>query len=92
MAHCPIDQLSDLEPVFARLRLWPGLKEKKTGTFYYRGKGFLHFHSKAGQRWADIREGQDWGEPFDLPLPANAERQEQFLAELQRRFQVTQDS
>ncbi len=89
MAHCPVDQLSDLESIFAQLRQWPGLKEKKTGTFYYRSKGFLHFHLKDGRRWADIRAGQDWGESFDLALPADVDLQKLFLAELKRRFALT---
>ena len=89
MAHCPIAQLTDLEPIFAVLRGWPELKEKKTGTFYYRGKGFLHFHLKDERRWADIRDGQDWGEPFDLAMPADSCLQAQFLAELERRLAAT---
>ena len=89
MAHCQPEDLQDLRAVFEELRHWPGLKEKKTGTFYLRGKGFLHFHIKGERRWADIRDGQDWGEPFDLTMPADSDLQALFLAELGRRFAVT---
>jgi hypothetical protein len=88
MAHCPIQQLTDLEAVFEVLRQWPGLKEKKTGTFYYKGKGFLHFHIKGDRRWADIREGKDWGEPFDIAFDPDVQVQAAFLKEIERRFQL----
>ncbi len=88
MAHCPIEQLTDLDTVFKVLRQWPGLKEKKTGMFYYKGKGFLHFHIKGDRRWADIREGKDWGEPFDIAFDPDANTQAAFLSEIERRYQL----
>lgn len=87
MAHCPAEKLTDLEPVFELLRQWPGLKEKKTGTFYCKGKGFLHFHIKGEHRWADIRDGKDWGEPVDVPFNPDAKVQAEFLSEIERRYQ-----
>lgn len=95
MAHCPPEKLQDLEVIFEQLRQWPGLTEKKTGTFYYRGKGFLHFHIKGERRWADARSGKDWGSEIDCPfLDALApDRREnviqQLLQELQRRYQAS---
>ena len=86
MAHCPVEKLTDLEGIFEVLRTWKGLKEKKTGTFYYKGKGFLHFHIKDERRWADIRDGEDWGESFDIDFEPNAETQALFLKEIKRRF------
>jgi hypothetical protein len=90
MAHCPAENLNDLAEIFAELRSWPGLKEKQTGIFYYKGKGFLHFHLKAGRRWADIRSGQDWGKPLDLPFSPDQESREAFLTEAKRRYLLTQ--
>ncbi len=86
MAHCPAEKLTDLADLFTELRSWPGLKEKQTGIFYYKGKGFLHFHLKEGKRWADIREGQDWGAPLDLPFEPDQKCSEDFLAEAKRRY------
>lgn len=86
MAHCTYAELSDLEPALAALRAWPELREPKPGTFYWRGKGFLHFHSQAGRRWADIRDGADWGAPVDLPAGADAAAQAAFLAEARARL------
>jgi hypothetical protein len=44
MKHASAAALTQLEPVLAQVRLFPGLKEKKIGTFYLRGSAFLHFH------------------------------------------------
>lgn len=90
MAHCPPEELGDLAEILAELRNWPGLKEKQTGIFYYKGKGFLHFHLKAGRRWADIREGQNWGIPLDLPFEPDKQCSKDFLAEAKRRYLLTQ--
>ena len=89
MAHCTPEQLQDLEPVFERLRTWPKLREKKYGTFYLRGKGFLHFHHKAGRRWADVRAGKDWGPALDCPFDLEPDGQEQFLVKVERCYQET---
>ncbi|MGE3728500.1 MAG: hypothetical protein AB7I41_23320 [Candidatus Sericytochromatia bacterium] len=89
MAHCPAEELTDLAEILAELRNCPGLKEKQTGIFYYKGKGFLHFHLKDGRRWADIREGQDWGTPLVLPFNPDQASCDAFLAEAKRRYTVT---
>ncbi|MBT9547260.1 MAG: hypothetical protein IV090_17845 [Candidatus Sericytochromatia bacterium] len=89
MAHCPEDKLTDLTALFAELRSWPGLKEKKTGIFYFKGKGFLHFHIKDGKRWADIREGNYWGSPLDLPFEPTPQYLDAFVTEVKRRFLLT---
>jgi len=89
MAHCPAENLNDLADILAELRNWSGLKEKQTGIFYFKGKGFLHFHLKDGRRWADIREGQDWGTPLDLPFNPDQISCKAFLAEAKRRYNVT---
>lgn len=86
MAHCPPEKLSDLSELLQQIRNLPGLKEKQTGIFYYKGKGFLHFHSKDHRRWADVRDGADWGEPIDLDWHPNTETQAAFLAEVIRRL------
>lgn len=89
MAHCPEDKLTDLVDFFAELRNWPGLKEKQPGIFYFKGRGFLHFHIKDGKRWADIREGKNWGSPLDLPFDPDPKCLDAFVAEAKRRFLLT---
>ena len=89
MAHCPAEKLKDLTEILTELRSWPGLKEKQTGIFYCKGKGFLHFHLKEGKRWADIRQGKDWGAPLDLPFEPDPVCRADFLAEAKRRYLLT---
>ena len=48
MAHCPPEILDDLGSLFATLRTWPGVVEKKPGVFYVGSQPFLHFHLLAG--------------------------------------------
>ncbi len=55
MKHAGVDALTQLEPVLAQVRLFPGLKEKKLGTFYLRGAAFLHFHEDPAGLFADAK-------------------------------------
>lgn len=73
MAHCPYDLLTDISGALDRLRTLPGIVERKPGIFYIKGDGFLHFHIKDGERWADVKpkRGGGW-ERIPLPLNANA--------------------
>lgn len=87
MAHARPEELQDLEPVFEVLRTFPGLQEKQYAIFYYKGKGFLHFHSKGPRRWADLRVGQDWA-PYELSLPLQPEDYQRFLKQLETAFQA----
>ncbi|MBF2053418.1 MAG: hypothetical protein IGS03_08140 [Candidatus Sericytochromatia bacterium] len=86
MAHARPKDLADLSELLARIRTLPGLKETQTGIFYRSGKGFLHFHTRQGERWADIREGPNWGEPVPLPFGADSQAQVAFLAVVRERL------
>lgn len=70
----------------AQIRALPGLKENKPGIFYRGGKGFLHFHTHQGERWADIRDGQNWGEPVSLPFAPDTQAQAAFLTIVRKRL------
>ena len=48
-----------LEPVLARIRKHEQLKEKKRGSFYRKGKGFLHFHEDPAGLFADVCIGAE---------------------------------
>lgn len=52
-----------------------GLKEKKRGIFYRRGKSFLHFHEDPAGLFADLAL-----ETGDLRLPVNTAAQQDALA------------
>ena len=85
MAHCPLELLDDLADVFAEVRTWAGVIERKPGVFYVRGQPFLHFHLLAGgRRCADVKVRTDWVRT-DLPRPISAARRRAFLSDLRRR-------
>ena len=88
MAHCPFEQLDDISPVLAYIRKLPSIKENKPGIFYLASMSFLHFHLKAGRRWADARDGATWGAEIDLPFRPSAKEKEAFLREVARRHKA----
>ncbi len=86
MAYCPPELLDDLAEVFADLRSWRGVLEKRPGVFYAHGEPFLHFHLLAGaRRRADVKDRADWTQ-FDLPRPITATRRRALVRELRRRY------
>jgi hypothetical protein len=90
MAHCPFDQLRDLAECFDEVRSWPGISEPSPGIFYLKRAAFLHFHlDRRGRRWADVRDGADWGGELDLPLDASAAVRRRFRREVRRRYAAT---
>ena len=89
MAHCPPEQLRDLTDVLAALRGWEGISEAKPGIFYLRRTPFLHFHFKDGRRWADARDGADWGKPIDIPLGSRPRQKAAFLSAVSAYYRNT---
>ena len=84
--RCPPERLDDLAGVFAELRTWTGVVEKKPAVFYIRRDPFLHFHlAEGGRRHADVKGRGGWV-PFDLPHPLSAARRRAFLRELRARY------
>lgn len=67
MGRCKHELLAPLEPALAEIRKLKGLVEKKPGIFYFKSQGFMHFHEKDGKIWADVRNGETWGTPVDIP-------------------------
>lgn len=85
MPHCPAELLDDLIDLFAEIRSWPGVVEKKPGVFYVRREPFLHFHLLAGnRRRADVKGRADWVQ-MDLPRPIPARTRRTLLRELRVR-------
>lgn len=62
MKHATAVALDELEPLLARLRQLPGLKERSRGIFYVKSRAFLHFHEDPAGLFADIRaaDGRDF--------------------------------
>ena len=61
MAYCPPELLDDLADLFADVRTWVGVIQKRPGVFYAHGQPFLHFHLLAGgRRRADVKGRTDW--------------------------------
>jgi hypothetical protein len=62
MRHARPEDLDRLEPLLARLRALPALKERSRGVFYWKGRSFLHFHADPVGLFADVREpgGRDF--------------------------------
>ena len=89
MAHCPKEKLNDLDSLLRKIAKLDGLKEKSKGTFYYKSKGFLHFHEKDGRRWADIRDGKDWGKPVDIDFNPSSAVANNFFIEVKCRYENT---
>ena len=86
MAHCPPELLDDLDDVFAELRTWAGVVEKKPGVFYMRRQPLLHFHLLAGgRRRADVKGHTHWAE-LDLPRPVTNAKRRVLLRELRMRY------
>jgi hypothetical protein len=54
MKHAGGEALDQLEPLLARIRLLPRLKERKRGLFSLRGRSLLHFHEDPAGLFADL--------------------------------------
>jgi hypothetical protein len=71
MKHAGPAALDALEPLLAQLRALAGLKETSRGTFYVKGRAFLHFHEDPKGLFGDVRdaEGRDF-ERIDVTQPS----------------------
>ena len=60
MKHAGPEVLASLAPLLERIRKHSRLKERKLGAFYYKSKGFLHFHEDPAGVFADVKLGSDY--------------------------------
>lgn len=60
MKHAGPNSLDRLDPLLARLRQLPGLREKGRGTFYRGSRAFIHFHEDPTGLFADVRFDRDF--------------------------------
>lgn len=83
-------RLDGLDGILEGLRRLPELVEVTPGVFYLQRKPFLHFHTSATTRAADVKAGADWGERIHLPTgPVSKAATTKFLREVRRRLAVT---
>ena len=68
MRHARAEALSQLEPLLTELRARDLLKERTPGSFYFKSKGFLHFHEDPAGLFADIKVGDDF-QRFEVTHP-----------------------
>jgi len=87
MGRCKYELLSAIEPALDEIRQFEGIKEPKPGIFYLKGQGFLHFHEKDGNIWADIRDGKVWGVPVDVPAKVTKKFLKEFVQIVRARFE-----
>ena len=72
--------------MFAELRTWAGVIEKKPGVFYLRRQPFLHFHLLAGgRRRADVKGQTNWAQ-LQLPRPVTNAKRRVLFRELRMRY------
>ena len=76
MRHATQDDLDRLEPLLARLRKLPGLRERKRGYFSRGSRAFLHFHEDAGDFYVDVKLGGK----FQRMRVTSHDEQAEFLA------------
>jgi hypothetical protein len=60
MKHASQAALDRLEPLLGQIRKRAALREKSRGAFYYRSRGFLHFHEHGDQFFADVKLRDDF--------------------------------
>ncbi len=78
-------RLGDLTDVLGEVRSWNGVDDRGGGTFYLRGKPFLHFHAGRDSRRADVRRPEGWVQ-IDLPEPAPARTRRRLLTVLRTEY------
>ncbi len=85
MGHAKPEDLLDIADVVEEIRALPGVVERSPGIFYIGSAPFLHFHTRAGDRWADAKLGREWGPEIPLPFGATRRAKSAFLAEVRAR-------
>jgi hypothetical protein len=79
--HITPARLGTIDDLLAELRAVDGLVERTPGAFYFRARGFLHFHEDGDDLYADVRLT---GDEFDR-MRVTTKREQQRLAAAVRR-------
>jgi len=60
MDHAGPKALIVLKDLLDEIRARSGVKERRAGYFYFRGKALIHFHADPTGLYADARLGKKW--------------------------------
>jgi len=55
MKHATAATLRSIDDLLARIRKHPQLRERTPGSFYFKSKGYLHFHEDPAGIFADVK-------------------------------------
>jgi hypothetical protein len=77
MKHATQSSLIQIAELISRLREFPGLVERKTGTFYRRSSAYCHFHEDPAGLFTDIKLD---GKVFERFPVNNARERSAFLS------------
>jgi len=80
--HARDGDLDRIEPLLERLRQLGTLKERKRGCFYFKSKGFAHFHEDPKGMFADLRQ-RDSRDDRRMKVDTPAE-QDAFIAQAKK--------
>jgi hypothetical protein len=79
--HAGAATLALLDDLLAEVRKLPQLREKSPGSFYFKSKGYLHFHEDPAGIFADVK--LDF-EEFTRMRASTAKEQKALLAKVAR--------
>jgi hypothetical protein len=88
MGHASREDLLDLEDTLDEIRKLPGIAEHSRGVFYLKRLPFLHFHTKDGDRWADMKLGKTWGPEIPVPFDGGPRAKQRFLKLVTERYKL----
>ncbi|MEM7061943.1 MAG: hypothetical protein AAF572_02115 [Cyanobacteria bacterium P01_B01_bin.77] len=69
MKHASEITITAIASLLEKIRLLPGLKEKKAGIFYRKSRAFLHFHKDGDKIYADVRLQEPHFQRFPVTTP-----------------------
>jgi hypothetical protein len=78
--HATDADLDAIEAVLAELRVLPGLRERKRGSFSRGSHAFVHFHEHEGRYFADVKLAAS----FERRSVTTASEQSAFIDEVRR--------
>jgi hypothetical protein len=88
MGHAKVSELDDLADVLDAIRALAEIQEPRPCIFYLRRTPFLHFHTSQGNRWADVKDGADWGAELAIPFGAGRGARTSFLRAVRARHRT----
>ena len=81
MRHITPARLGSIEPLLVELRAIDGLVERTPGAFYFKSRGFLHFHEDGDDLYADVKLR---GDTFDRERATTKREQQRLVAAVRR--------